>query len=255
VWATAAAVVLPRLLGFADDPSRRRIVLVGANPLSRALAASLLARGRQVAVVDAVGGKLRPLRELGVQTVRGDARDAATYEAAGVERDTQVVALTTNDELNLLVGELVRDEFGVEHPVVAMQQPSEEFGRLRRAWMDLLGGRGVQVEPAMHDLESGRAAVVEVDPCRPGALDELRDRLDDGGGERAVVLCGWAAGQPAFRWQPEELGRFEAVTVLAPAPAAQALARYAPRPEGGEETAAARPADKAPPAVASAGAR
>jgi hypothetical protein len=186
-----------------------------------------------------------------LQTGRGDARDAATYEAAGVERDTQVVALTTNDELNLLVGELVRDEFGVEHPVVAMQQPSEEFGRLRRAWMDLLGGRGVQVEPAMHDLESGRAAVVEVDPCRPGALDELRDRLDDGGGERAVVLCGWAAGQPAFRWQPEELGRFEAVTVLAPAPAAQALARYAPRPEGGEE--GARPAEELPPAAEDAG--
>ena len=131
---------------------------------------------------------------------------------------------------SLLVGELVRDEFGVAHPVVAMQQPSEEFGKLRRAWMDLLGGRGVQVERAMRDLEAGQAAVVEIDPRLPGALDELRDRLDDA--ESAVVLCGWVSGQPAFRWQPEELERFEAVTVLAPAAAAEALAPYAPGPEG-----------------------
>jgi hypothetical protein len=172
-----------------------------------------------------------------VQPVRGDARDAATYESAGVERDTQVVALTTNDELNVLVGELVRDEFGVAHPVVAMQQPSEEFGKLRRAWMDLLGGRGVQVERAMRDLEAGQAAVVEIDPRLPGALEELRDRLDDDDAEaRAVVLCGWAAGQPAFRWQPEELERFEAVTVLVPAAGAAALAPYAPKPESETET-------------------
>ena len=235
-WATAAAVALPRTLGFADDPKRRRTVLVGANPVTAALAEALLEHGRQVVVVDTVGPKLRPLRELGVQTVRGDARDASTYEAAGVERDTQVVALTTNDELNLLVGELVRDEFGVAHPVVAMQQPSEEFGRLRRAWMDLLGGRGVQIERAMRDLEAGRAALVEIDPRLPVALEELRDRLDDDDeNARAVVLCGWASGQPAFRWQPDELERFEAVTLLAPAAAAQALAPYAPRPEAEAE--------------------
>jgi len=33
----------------------------------------------------------------------------------------------------VLVAELAREEFGVEHPVVAMQQPSKEFGSVRRA--------------------------------------------------------------------------------------------------------------------------
>jgi NhaP-type Na+/H+ or K+/H+ antiporter len=234
-WATAAAVALPRILGFGDDPKRRRTVLVGANPVTAALAEALLEGGRQVAVVDAVGPKLRPLREIGVQTVRGDARDAATYESAGVERDTQVVALTTNDELNLLVAELVREEFGVAHPVVAMQQPSEEFGRLRRAWMDLLGGRAVKYEQWMRALQNGVASAIAVDPAREDALEELRDRLSDGQeADGAVFLCGWLDGEPSFRWKSGDMERFETVTVLAAGAAAEALARYAPRPEEGE---------------------
>ncbi|HEX2162745.1 MAG TPA: cation:proton antiporter, partial [Thermoanaerobaculia bacterium] len=128
IWATAMAVVLPRLLGWTRDPSRRLTVLVGANALTQELAAALTGEGRRVVAVDAVGWKLEPFRSAGVQTVRGDARDASTYEEAGVERDTHVVALTTNDELNLIVAELVRGEFGVEHPVVALQRPPEELG-------------------------------------------------------------------------------------------------------------------------------
>jgi NhaP-type Na+/H+ and K+/H+ antiporter len=117
-WATLMAAWLPRLLGYYGDPSRRRVILVGANGISAALARLFRRRDWTVVLVASVARKLVSLHEERLISVSGDARDAATYERAGVERDCGVLALTTNDELNLLVAELVRTEFGVEHPVV-----------------------------------------------------------------------------------------------------------------------------------------
>jgi len=223
VWATAMAVLLPRVLGWTSDPSRRLTVLVGANPLAEEFSGALEAEGRRVVVVDAVGAKLDALRRGDVQTVRGDARDSSTYEQAGVERDTSVVALTTNDELNLIVAELVRGEFGVEHPVVALQRPPEELGRLRRAWVDLLGGRGVDVPRWVRDLENGRAAAVTI-PLDDDEARRVAAELIDPAEEEALFVCGWSGGTPSFALPLEGLDRLDRVTLLArTGPAREAL--------------------------------
>ena len=174
-WATVTALVLPWLLGFTSDPARRRAVLVGANPVSEQLARLLVAAGRATVVVDAVSWRLDRFRKAGIGVVCGDARDTATYEEAGVERDSLVVAATTNDELNLLVAELVRDEFGVEHPVVAQQRPPDELGRRLRAWVDLLGGRGVDLPWWLRQLENEHVRQIEIDPREESTLALLRE--------------------------------------------------------------------------------
>jgi NhaP-type Na+/H+ or K+/H+ antiporter len=246
-WATAMAVVLPRVLGYRDDPSRRLTVLVGANPLTAALAAALRERGRTVVVIDAVARKLEPLREAGVITVAGDARDAATYESAGVERDTDVLVLTTNDELNLLAAELVREEFGVAHPVVALERPSQEFGRRRRAWIDPLGGRGFDLSGWLRRLDGGQAAVGDLELAGREAADALARLLRER--ERDLVyVCGWSAGQPSFRPRLDDLAGFDRITLLAAkgeaaealaalgaAPAAEPAGRRGASPPAGDE--------------------
>lgn len=214
VWATIMALVLPRVLGYVGDPSRRLTVLVGANALTTRLAEALMEAGRKVVVVDAVAHKLEALRKKDVLTVRGDARDASTYEDAGVERDTHVLAVTTNDELNLLVAELVREEFGVEHPVVAMQRPPEELGHKRRAWVDLLAGRGLDVNRWIRWIESGKVSVLTVSMETEQAQVTVRDLVKDDE-MQAMFLCGWVNGDPRFRPELEELGRYSAVTLLA----------------------------------------
>jgi Trk K+ transport system NAD-binding subunit len=182
-------------------------------------------------VVDAVGAKLEPLRRGDVETVRGDARDSATYERAGVERDTGVVALTTNDELNLIVAELVRGEFGVEHPVVALQRPPEELGRLRRAWVDVLGGRGVDVPDWERDLENDRAAAVTI-PLDDAEARRLAAELIDPQEKQALFVCGWSAGTPSFAFPDEGLDRLDRVTLLARnGPAREALEEVLRRSE------------------------
>ena len=217
IWATAMALLLPRAMGYTKDPRRRLIVLVGAHAVGAALGRALKDRGREVVVVDSSAAKLEPLLAEGLTTIRGDARDAATFEQAGVQRDTQVVALTTNDELNLLVAELVRGEFAVEHPVVALQRVSEEFGTVRRAWTDLLGGSAIDLPAWIHRLESGEGRLVTLDLGRPGALDAAR-RMVAAGEDGRAPLVAWRNGLPAFRLRPERLEDFEELSVLAPEP-------------------------------------
>ncbi|HVS02778.1 MAG TPA: cation:proton antiporter [Thermoanaerobaculia bacterium] len=214
VWATLMALVLPRLLGYVDDPSRRRAVVMGAHGFTLALARVLKRSGRSVVALDAVPWRLERFRDAGFFTVVGDARDASSYEEAGLERDSILVAATTNDELNLLVAELAHTEFGVEHPVVALQEPPESFGTHSRAWAELLGGRGIDVGAWTRRLEEDQVELLDV-PLREDeqtvlALRDAHRRWPDG----VVLLCGWRGQDIAFRIDPERLTSFDSATLL-----------------------------------------
>lgn len=233
IWATAMALLLPRVMGYTQDPRRRLIVLVGAHAVTAALGRALKERGREVVVVDSSSAKLEPLAAEGLATIRGDARDAATFEQAGVQRDTQVVALTTNDELNLLVAELVRGEFAVEHPVVALQRVSEEFGTVRRAWTDLLGGGAFDLPGWIRRLESGEGRLVNLDLRPPGALEVARPTV--AAADDAAPLVAWRSGLPAFRFRLERLEDFEELSLVVPEGAlAGELAALVAEPDAGE---------------------
>ena len=198
IWSTVMAIGLPRVLGYASDPARLRAVFVGANAMTELLAQGLKKSGRTVVAIDGVSWRLDPLRASGVSTVCGDARDSTTYEEAGVERDSLVIAATTNDELNLLVADLVHSEFGVEHPVVALQVPPEDVGRRSRAWMDLFGGQGVDVARWIRRLESERAVTVEVDLAEDGMAHNMRELAREFE-QQILPLVAWHDGDPSFR--------------------------------------------------------
>ena len=213
-WATVMSGLLPRWLGYVDDPTRRRVVLVGASPLTAALARSFGIEGWTAVVVDSVPAKLAPFRDNNILAISGDAREASTYERAGVERDSHVLALTPNDELNLLIAELVREEFGVEHPAVILQRPSAEFGQLRRAWVDLLSHQQFDVKRWTRRLEDGEASIETVeldggDDNQHAFRSLLRERPED-----VVLLCTWAHGRPSFEWSEDDSTDLRRVTLL-----------------------------------------
>jgi hypothetical protein len=212
-WSTLGALVLPHALGFTSDPSRRRAVVVGAHALTETLARLLAAAGRTTVVIDSVPWRLDRFRSAGLPTVVGDARDAITYEEAGVERDSLVVAATTNDELNLLVAELVRSEFGVEHPVVALQQPPEDLGRRSRAWVDLLGGAGVDVPRWMRRVESDQAHLLEIDPGQEESLALLHSVEREHSGS-VLRLVGHRGGEVVLEVSDGQIDQLDRLVVL-----------------------------------------
>lgn len=232
LWATAMALGLPRWLGYVNDPSRRLMVLVGANAVSRGLALNLQAEGRRVVVVDSVRTKLDELRRQGIGAVRGDARASATYERAGVERDTQVLLLTTNDELNLLAAELVRGEYGVEHPVAALHTPSPELGSERRAWLNLFGGDAIDLVGWRERLKAGRAGFLTLEVADDSLRDALED-LQENSPEDLVVVCSWTDGRPHFHVDAPTLADARRVTVLVAGEARNELVAVSAREPAG----------------------
>ncbi len=212
-WATVGALVLPKLLGYTDDPARRKAVLVGANALSESLARLLTSAGRTTVGIDAASWRLDGFRAAGLPIVVGDARDAATYEDAGVERDSLVIATTTNDELNLLVAEMVRAEFGVEHPVVAIQQPPEELGRRSRAWIDLLGGVSIDVPGWNRRIENGQASEVTIDPRSPESYAALI-AVEREHREGVLRLVGSEDGEPTLKVDDAHLPQLDRLILL-----------------------------------------
>ncbi len=202
IWSTVMAVVLPRILGYASDPARLRAVFIGANPLTELLAQGLKKCGRTVVAIDGVSWRLDSLRASGISAVCGDARDSTTYEEAGVERDSLVIAATTNDELNLLVADLVHSEFGVEHPVVALHAPPEDVGRRSRAWIDLFGGQGVDVARWIRRLERESAVTIEIDMAEDGMAHTMRE-LTREFDQQILPLVAWNNCEPSFRFSLE----------------------------------------------------
>jgi Trk K+ transport system NAD-binding subunit len=166
-------------------------------------------------LIDTVDDKLAPLRKLGIRTVRGDARNVETYERAGIERDSGVLALTGNDELNLLVAEMVRDEFGIEHPVVVAQRPSQELGRVRMAWVDLLGGRELATPLWYRRLDDGQARLHTFQMAdNEGTHLEFREFLRQESAD-CRLICGWKQGKPLFDVDLERIGELDELTFLA----------------------------------------
>lgn len=212
IWATVMAKWLPRWLGYADDPSRKKILLVGAHALSVAFGRRLAENGYWVTLVDGVASKLSRLGPPEMNAVCGDARDAGTYDEGGLERDGIVVAMTHNDELNVLAAELVRDEFGIEHPAILLRNSPSELGSHRRAWIDLVGGAEVDLNLWTDRLEAGEAEVRNWVKTSDEQAAKLRGWLKQQP-QDVVVLCSWRRGRPAFASQKwEEEGQ---VTVLA----------------------------------------
>ena len=212
-WATIMAVVLPHWLGYRRDPARRLTVLVGASELSARLAELLSSRGRKAVILDSSRNRIVTLRGKGINAQFGDARDSASFEAAGVEEDTSVLVLTANDELNLLVAELVREEFGVEHPVVALQQPSEEFGVKRRAWVDQLSNDAVSTARWSQKLASGDAELRTISLEGGDSLEALRAVVKESG-RALLAVCGWKGNEPSFGTVLKRLAEFDEVTFI-----------------------------------------
>lgn len=92
------------------NPSRERVVLVGASPLACVLAQSL-AEGQSVCLIDADPDHCRSAQAAGLHAVCGDLLETTTLYAAGADAAKMLVAMTPNAEINVLVAQLAREVF------------------------------------------------------------------------------------------------------------------------------------------------
>ena len=150
-----------------------KIIIVGCGRVGYALAQQLSEEKHDITVIDTKADKLeRMVSVLDVQAVEGNATSFRVQQEAGVRSCDMMIAVTGQDEVNLLCC-LIARRSGIRHAIARVQNPiyNEEVQYLQ----DELG-LSMTINPQL-DCAKSIAKLIEV----PGALDITtfaRGRID-----------------------------------------------------------------------------
>jgi trk system potassium uptake protein len=155
-----------------------RVVVAGGGNVGRHLGADLAARGHEVTVIDKGERALGMVVGEGITRLQGDACSPAVLERARTRDADVVVAATGDDEDNLVVSLLAKQEFAVPRVLARVNHPVN-------AWLfDASWGVDLAVSPP-HLLTSLVEEAVSTGDAVPiltlerGAVELVELRLDE----------------------------------------------------------------------------
>ncbi len=103
------------------------IIVVGAGKVGYYLSRNLLEEGHEVLLIEKDAAKVEKLtEELGSVIVLGDAAEATTLSSAGAARADVIIAVTGEDEDNLVVCQIAKQKFRVGRSVARVSNPRNE---------------------------------------------------------------------------------------------------------------------------------
>jgi trk system potassium uptake protein len=179
-----------------------KVIIAGAGSVGRYMAGQLVAGGHDVTLLDQDPGVLDRHAALaaGVRWAQGDACEIATLARIGAADADVVAAVTGDDEDNLVVSLLAKQEFGVPRVVARVNNPNNEW-MFNDMW-------GVDVSVSTPHLLTG---LVE-EAVSVGSLVRLLS-LDHGRARLAEVTL--ADSSPAIGHEVSQLGLPRESTIVA----------------------------------------
>ncbi len=103
------------------------IVIVGGGKVGYYLAKQLLQDGNEVLVIEKDQRKAdRIAVEMGEITLRGDGTEVWVMQEAGLQRADMVVAVTGDDEDNLMICQMAKTRFNVKRTIARINNPKNE---------------------------------------------------------------------------------------------------------------------------------
>lgn len=136
-------------------------VIVGANPLGRALARVLVEAGEEVVLIDSNEAEVRAGLRVGLTAIHGNATEEETLERADVEGRSTFTAITANESANLLLARTVKEHYKVPEALAALQSGGEigapDPARMGR--VDMLAGTPFDVADWIHAFRYQEAEV------------------------------------------------------------------------------------------------
>jgi trk system potassium uptake protein len=107
-----------------------RVAIAGAGNVGVFIANDLVTTGHEVLLIEQsqdVVQRVQPHAAEGVEWIVADACEVASLRIAGLERCDVVVAATGDDEDNLVISLLAKQEFGVPRVVARVNHPKNEW--------------------------------------------------------------------------------------------------------------------------------
>lgn len=103
------------------------IIVVGGGKVGFYLAKELVNQGHEVLIIEKDKRKSETIaEELGSVVLRGDGCEASTMSEAGTNRADVVVAVTGDDEDNLVICQMAKKKFGVPRAIARINNPKNE---------------------------------------------------------------------------------------------------------------------------------
>jgi trk system potassium uptake protein TrkA len=103
------------------------IIIVGGGKVGFYLTKSLLSEGHEVLLIERQPDKVENyIEQFGAVVIAGDGAEAATLAAAGAGRADVVIAVTGEDEDNLVVAQMAKQKFNVGKTIARVNNPKNE---------------------------------------------------------------------------------------------------------------------------------
>lgn len=110
-----------------------RILVAGAGKVGWNLSRELLEKGHEVVMIESDRESYSVVEQEVDRAIRyGDATEMWVLERAGIEGSDMVIAVTGDDEDNLLICQMARDRYRIERIIARINNPRN------REWFDLL---------------------------------------------------------------------------------------------------------------------
>ncbi|MEI8391381.1 MAG: NAD-binding protein [Actinomycetes bacterium] len=177
-----------------------KIIIAGAGSVGRYMAEQLSSTGNEVTLIDSDANAISRVNIAGVTVTLGDACEVDTLSKAGSSNADVVAAVTGDDEDNLVISLLAKQEFAVPRVVARVNNPNNEW-MFNEMW-------GVDVAVSTPHLLT---AMVE-EAVSIGSLVRIM-KFEHGKAQLAEVTL--AAGSPAIGTRIADLGLPRETTVVA----------------------------------------
>ena len=100
------------------------VLIVGAGKVGWNLARELLGKGHELSVIEADSARYATVEdELEHAVQYGDGSELWVLERGGIERADMVIAVTGDDEDNILICQVAREKYGVERVIARCNNP------------------------------------------------------------------------------------------------------------------------------------
>lgn len=103
-------------------------IIIGCGRLGANLANTLSDNGEDVLIIDKNKEAFRKLSPaFGGLSLNGDATDLDILQEAQINNATTVIAVTNNDNANILVAQVAREMFHIERVIARLYDPEREY--------------------------------------------------------------------------------------------------------------------------------
>ena len=177
-----------------------KIVVIGYGRVGSRTVAALVERGHEISIIDKEAGRLGRASQLeGVELVQGNGIDVDVQREAGMGEADMLLAVTRDDNVNLMAAQVARVHFHVPRAIARVYEPSHAEATQEDPQLTVICPTLLAAELIVAQVDiSAKQTLPERIPAEPplaashpryNATDESRYIIIAGGGKVGVNLA------------------------------------------------------------------